>query len=86
MNKAYTKRLRRARKVAALKRARRSGYNAAGQRQNLEQAFVPPQEYAEHRKLVNGLTNWQHHQWFRAGAPTDLESLRKFSTLQKQKA
>ncbi len=38
----------------------------------------------EQRKLINGMSNWQNHQWMKKGCPMDVESLAKFADMPKK--
>lgn len=33
------------------------------------------------QKLINQMTNWQNHQWNRAGAPRDMEKIKYYAEL-----
>lgn len=37
----------------------------------------------QEQKLLNSMTNWQRHQWWKAGAKKRLRDLRKFAALER---
>lgn len=43
-------------------------------------------EHVERKRLINKMTNWQSHQWSKAGFPQSLEKLVHFANLQRPQA
>ena len=39
-------------------------------------------EEEQKQKLINQMTNWQNHQWNRAGAPRDMDKIKYYAELE----